>query len=226
VIDVDALRVVATVAAELGAGGMGVDTARQRAYCANFLADSITVIDCESFTAIDRIVTGRAPCAVVVNPLNDSLYVVNSSSDNVMRIDLATGQVAAEIAIGRGPVGINASLSGDRIYTGNRAEGTASVIGASDDREWARFVVGEAPAGCVVDPKTGRLLVSNAGSASVTVIEDLLTGPAPASGTAHAHPLVGHPLPPFELLDLRTGKLRHSREWSERKYILNFFASW
>jgi hypothetical protein len=27
-------------------------------------------------------------------------------------------------------------------------------------------------------------------------------------------------------LDLRTGKLRRSREWSERKYILNFFASW
>jgi hypothetical protein len=37
---------------------------------------------------------------------------------------------------------------------------------------------------------------------------------------------VGTRLPEFSLPDLRTGQLRSSREWSERKYILNFFASW
>ena len=89
-----------------------------------------------------------------------------------------------------------------------------------------RIPVGEAPAGIVVDPQTGWLLVSNAGSATLSVIENLITGPMPRSPAPTAHPLVGRRLPSFELPDLRTGRLRHSREWAERKYILNFFASW
>jgi hypothetical protein len=40
------------------------------------------------------------------------------------------------------------------------------------------------------------------------------------------HPLVGSVLPEFSLPDLHDDRLRHSREWAEKKYILNFFASW
>jgi len=40
------------------------------------------------------------------------------------------------------------------------------------------------------------------------------------------HELLGRQLPPFALPDLRTEIVRMSREWAERKYILNFFASW
>jgi YVTN family beta-propeller protein len=205
---------------------VAVDSQRQRAYCANFLTESVTVLDTEALEPVGRITVGPAPCSTIINQPANSLYVANSASDSVMRIDLDTDRVAAEIAVGRGPVGMNVSVLGDRMYVGNRAEGTVSVIGARDDREWARIPVGEAPAGCVVDPKTGHLLVSNAGSATVSVIEDRLSGPAPPNGLPDDQPLVGKTLPAFELIDLRTGRLRHSREWSERKYILNFFASW
>jgi hypothetical protein len=58
------------------------------------------------------------------------------------------------------------------------------------------------------------------------VVEDLLAARPPALLQDEAHPLVGRSLPPFALPDLRTGTLRRSREWAERKYILNFFASW
>jgi thiol-disulfide isomerase/thioredoxin len=44
--------------------------------------------------------------------------------------------------------------------------------------------------------------------------------------TEPQHELLGRRLPPFALPDLRTEMLRTSREWAERKYILNFFASW
>jgi YVTN family beta-propeller protein len=225
VIDADDLRLLATIPAELGAGGVAVDTRRQVAYCANFLTASLTVIDCRSQKPIGRIEVGRAPCSAIVNSANDSLYLANSASNSVTRVDLRSGTVRGELPVGRGPVGICTSLSGDRIYTGNRGEGTVSVIGAHDDCEWARIPVGEAPAGCAVDPRNGHLLVSNAGSATVTVLEDLLRGPAPGDGMPQ-HPLVGQKLPAFRLPDLRTGRVRHSREWSERKYILNFFASW
>jgi YVTN family beta-propeller protein len=163
---------------------------------------------------------------MVVGRANDSIYVDISGSDSVARIDLAEGRVAAHIPVGRAPVGINASPSGECIYVGNRADGTVSVIGAADDVEWGRIPVGEAPAGIAVDPDTERLLVSNAGSATVSVIENLISGPMPRSPDPTAHPLVGRRLPSFELPDMRTGRLRHSREWAERKYILNFFASW
>jgi hypothetical protein len=78
----------------------------------------------------------------------------------------------------------------------------------------------------VAEANGGYLLVSNAGSASVTVLEDLLDGPAQKPLPEALHPLVGCRLPDFALPDLKTGQLRRSREWAERKYILNFFASW
>jgi YVTN family beta-propeller protein len=218
--------VIATVQAELGAGGTAVDMRRQIGYCANFLSESMTVFDCDTLEPIERIELGRAPCALVVNELNDSLYVANSAVDSVMRLDLETRKIVAETPVGRGPVGINNSPSGDRIYVGNRGEGTVSVIGAADDLEWARIPVGEAPAGCVVDPRSGHLLVSNAGTATLTIIEDLLSGPVPGAAARPLHPLIGRRLPDFALWDLHERRMRHSREWSERKYILNFFASW
>jgi YVTN family beta-propeller protein len=163
---------------------------------------------------------------MMINYRTRSAYVVNSASDSISRIDLDDPHVVEEIAVGRGPVGVNVSADERRIYAGNRAEGTVSVVGASDHREWSRIPVGEAPAGFAVDAATGYLLVSNAGSNTVSVVEDLVSGPRAELAPAVPHPLVGQPLPPFALPDLRTESLRHSREWAERKYILHFFASW
>jgi YVTN family beta-propeller protein len=195
-------------------------------YCANFLADTVTVIDTAAGARLADLPVGRAPCAMTINSANQSAYVVNSASDSLSRIDLLEARVASETAVGRGPVGIAVSPSGDRVYAGDRAEGTVSVVGAQDDLEWARIPVGEAPAGFAVDDATGYLFVSNAGSHTVTVLEDRLSGPVPGAREEARHPLIGRPLPGFALPDLHTGALRHSREWDGRKYILHFFASW
>jgi hypothetical protein len=101
---------------------------------------------------------------------------------------------------------------------------------STDGSEMLRVPVGEAPGGVSVHPdEHQRVLVADAGSGTITVIEDQLQQPAGVPGT-HAqppqHPLVGRRLPSFALPELRTGRLHESREWSERKYILNFFASW
>ena len=39
-------------------------------------------------------------------------------------------------------------------------------------------------------------------------------------------PWIGRKLPDFALEDYWTGERRTGREWAEKKYILNFFASW
>jgi YVTN family beta-propeller protein len=134
--------------------------------------------------------------------------------------------VLGTMSVDRTPVGVAVASAGDRLYVSNRGAGTVSVLGAADGSEWARVPVGNGPGGCTVDPLTGNLLVANAGGSSVTVVEDLLAGRPAAVAEEHEHDLVGSPLPPFALPDMRTGATRTSREWSERKYILNFFASW
>ena len=100
-----------------------------------------------------------------------------------------------------------------------------SVVGVADGEEWARIPVGEGPGGVVVDPHDLRLLVANAGSGTLSIVEDLLNGPGERS-PEEVSPLIGQKLPEFSLVDFRTGEHRSSREWAERKYILNFFASW
>ena len=66
----------------------------------------------------------------------------------------------------------------------------------------------------------------NAGAGSLTMVEDLLSERPATSIHRPEHELLGRQLPPFQLPDLRTGMVRTSLEWAERKYILNFFASW
>src|SRR5207302_10421822 len=110
-------------------------------------------------------------------------------------------------AVDRTPVGLAVAPAGDRLYVSWRGGGTVSVLGAEDGSEWARIAVGEGPGGCTVDPATGRLLVANAGSCSLTVVEDLLDGP---SGVAEEEkqPLLGQQLPPFALRHAHTGAIR------------------
>jgi YVTN family beta-propeller protein len=111
------------------------------------------------------------------------------------------------------------------LYVSSRGAGTVSVLGAADGLEWARIPVGEGPGGVTIDG-TGHVLVANAGTGSLTVFEDLLAA-RPTTFAAHKeHELVGRQLPPFALPDLRTELVRTNNEWAERKYILNFFASW
>ena len=70
------------------------------------------------------------------------------------------------------------------------------------------------------------MLVANAGAGSLTIVEDLLDGRPAALPEEPQHELIGRRLPPFALPDMRSELVRTSREWAERKYILNFFASW
>jgi YVTN family beta-propeller protein len=161
-----------------------------------------------------------------VNPARGELYVSNSFADTVTRIDLATSSVTGTMKVDRTPVGAALGRAGDRLYVSNRGAGTVSVLGVEDGSEWARIPVGDGPGGCTVDPATGHLLVANAGAASMTVVEDLLAEAPAASPQEPQHELLGRQLPPFHLPDLRTGTMRTSHEWAERKYILNFFASW
>ena len=131
-----------------------------------------------------------------------------------------------EIRTGQAPVGLTVAPAHDRVYVTNRGAGSVSVLGVADGVEWSQIPVGNGPGGVVVDRHDGRILVANAGSQTISIVEDLLAAKPPAPVVAEASPWLGNKLPTFALEDYRTGEQRTNRDWAEKKYILNFFASW
>jgi YVTN family beta-propeller protein len=149
--------------------------------------------------------------------------VASSLHGTVSRIPLDGGAVLDELPVERAPVGMCGDETGGRLYVCNRGAGTVSVLDTRAGRETHRVTVGNAPGDCALDPVSGTLLVSNAGSGTVTFVHrPWLPGPTQPA----VHPLVGRALPDFALPDLRGGRIRTSREWAEKKYVINFFASW
>jgi hypothetical protein len=100
------------------------------------------------------------------------------------------------------------------------------VLGVADGSEWSQIPVGGGPGGVVVDPHDGRILVANAGSQTMSIVEDLLAARPPAPVVEEPSPWIGSKLPAFALEDYWTGERRTNLDWAEKKYILNFFASW
>ena len=142
------------------------------------------------------------------------------------RVAATAIEVVEETRTGQAPVGLTVAPAHDRIYVTNRGAGTLSVLGVADRQEWSQIPVGNGPGGVVVDPYDGRIFVANAGSQTVSIVEDLLAAKPPAPVVEEASPWLGNKLPSFALEDYRTGERRTNRDWAEKKYILNFFASW
>ncbi|MGH9089501.1 MAG: YncE family protein [Acidimicrobiales bacterium] len=226
VIDLDLLERIATVEAELGAGAVTADPIHGRVYCVNFVASSVTVVDAKELEVVARVPLLQGPCAAGADPVHGDVFVADSLASTVTRIDGATSTIAGEMPVPNAPVGLTVGSTGDRLYVANRGDGSVSVLGI-DGREWARIPVGAAPGGVTEDPRRrGRVLVANAGSSSISVVEDLLDGPPTTTLEELDHPLVGQQLPRIPLVDLWTEELRDLGEWAGRKYVVNVFASW
>jgi YVTN family beta-propeller protein len=151
-------------------------------------------------------------------------FIVNSLDGTVSRVSLDDFTVLEHLQVGRAPVGLTVGPRHDRLYVSNRGSGTLSIVGTADGMQWAQVPVGEGPGGIAVDDR--RVYVANAGSGTLSIVDDLLAGAPAEPASVPPHPLIGQQLPEFSLVDFRTGERRSSREWAEKKYIINFFASW
>ncbi len=226
VIDLDALERVAVVEAELGAGAIAADPSAGRVYCVNFVASSVTVIDAASLAVMGCLPLAAGPCAIGVHQESGHVFIADSLASTITRVDGKKIEKVAEMTVPNAPVGLTMGLRDDRLYVGNRGDGTVSVMGL-DGVEWSRIPVGAAPGGVCEDPlHPGRLLVANAGSGTLSVVEDLLEGSPDVGVVAQPHPLVGTKMPDLSLPDLWTKELHDLGEWAGRKYVINVFASW
>lgn len=226
VIDLDRLERVGVVDTELGAGAIAADPRAGRVYCVNFVASSVSVVDAETLEVTGRLPLPAGPCAVGVHQRTGDLFIADSLASTITRVDGRKAQKIAEMAVPNAPVGLTVGSRDDRLYVGNRGDGSVSVMGL-DGAEWARIPVGAAPGGVCEDPlHPGRILVANAGSGTLTVVDDLLAGPPATPVATPPHPMVGEKMPALSLPDLWTKELRDLGEWAGRKYVINVFASW
>ncbi len=224
IIDLDSLEVLAQAEAELGAGAITVDLVRGRVYCVNFVASSMNAFESDG-TPLGRVKLGEGTCAVAVSTGTNRVYAVNSLASTISEIDGESLEVLADYRVPNAPVGLFMGFGEDRLYVANRGDGTASILGL-DGREWARVPVGSAPGGITFHPGRPEIvLVTNAGTGSLTIFEDLLSEAPPARPVEPVHPLVGQKLPAVTLPDL-DGKYHELSEWEGKPYIVNVFASW
>jgi YVTN family beta-propeller protein len=226
VVDLDRLERIAVVDAELGAGAIVADTQAGRVYCVNFVSSSLSVVDAQTFEVMARLALPAGPCAVGVHQESGDVFIADSLASTITRVDGRNAVKIAEMVVPNAPVGLIVGARDDRLYVGNRGDGTVSVMGL-DGTEWSRIPVGAAPGGVCEDPlHPGRILVANAGSGTLTVAEDLLSGPPGTPVKTERHPMVGTKMPELSLPDLWTEELRDLGEWAGRKYVINVFASW
>jgi YVTN family beta-propeller protein len=135
VVDLQSNTVLAGIPVERAPTGAVFSADGARAYVANAVSDSISVIDTASNTVIGpSIALNRYsfPETLAINPAGTRIYVANNESASVAVIDTATNTLLGnEIAVGNLPAGIAMNSTGSRIYVVNQSSNDISVIDAS-----------------------------------------------------------------------------------------------
>ncbi|NOT59234.1 MAG: hypothetical protein HOP19_03305 [Acidobacteria bacterium] len=115
-----------------------------RAYVANTISGTVSVIDAASRAIIATIFVGTEPYGIALTPNGRKLYVVNARSNDVTVIDTATNGVIGTITnVGTEPRGIAITSDGDsddsdeKVYVSefNAVDIPGKLIGADDYKE-------------------------------------------------------------------------------------------
>jgi YVTN family beta-propeller protein len=127
-----AIRVV-TLALFLAVFGAGAALAQTRAYVANNVANTISVMDPATNTIVATIPVGARPQGIAVTPNGAFAYTANFSDNTVSVISAATNTVVATVPVGAQPTGIAITPNGAFAYVTNNGDDTVSVINTATD---------------------------------------------------------------------------------------------
>jgi len=124
-----AQTVVATVPVGNAPVEVGVNSATNKIYVANHLANTVSVIDGATDTVVGSpIAVGSTPRGIGVNSATNKIYVSNENSNTVSVINGATNMVVATVTVGSNPHGIGVNTATNKIYVANASSNTVSVI--------------------------------------------------------------------------------------------------
>jgi YVTN family beta-propeller protein len=85
-----------------------------RAYIANCLDDSVSIVDSASDTVTATVAVGARPCRIALSADGSQALVANNRDNSVSVIDTATALVSSTILVGRNPFDVTLSRDGAR----------------------------------------------------------------------------------------------------------------
>jgi YVTN family beta-propeller protein len=100
----------------VGGGPSGIVVGASRAYVANSLGNSVSVIDTTTNLVVATIPVGLQPTGVALTPDGIYLHVANQGSNTVSVIETATNTVVATVPVSAHPFALAIHFSGDRTY--------------------------------------------------------------------------------------------------------------
>jgi YVTN family beta-propeller protein len=120
IMDLDSGKLVKTVAVEAQSERFDITPDGRRAYVANLVGQSISVVDLEKGEVIARIASPeRLPFNVLVSPKGLRAFVANVMGNTIVEIDTTSNQVLSTIKTAAGPNGMTFTPDGDNILITN-----------------------------------------------------------------------------------------------------------
>jgi YVTN family beta-propeller protein len=168
-----------TVVANFGVGtspsGVAVSPDNRTAYVANFLDDTVSVV--ELATVVATLPVGPHPQGIAVSPDGSTVYVANTFGDSLSIIDARIPDVVDTIRVGFGPRGVLVSPDGRRIYVTTFGRQVVVIDGATNAIV-STIPVGRNPWGMALHPTGSPLYVVNNDDHNVSVVSLQGSGPA------------------------------------------------
>lgn len=172
VIDLDALKVSATVPAGPGPRRLVCNEATHRVYVVNAATPgTVTVLDASTNGIVATIGVGNDPRTLAANFLNDEVYVSNYGSNTLSIIDTATNGVVATVPVGASPLTPQSNDNLRKTYVPSAVDGTVTVVDQRTRAVTRTIKVGNAPQFAAVDGQHGKVYVNNVADHSVSVID-------------------------------------------------------
>jgi YVTN family beta-propeller protein len=158
----------------VGNGPMGItyDFKNGNMYVANFLSNTVSVIDGNTNNVISTIPLGSnaSPADIAFDSENGKVYVTNFNAGTVSVIDGNRNQVIATIAVGGNPTAIAINSNNGNIYVADGVN-RVDVINPITNIIIASVIVGNEPSGIAFDSNNRNMYVTNFLSDTVSVID-------------------------------------------------------
>jgi YVTN family beta-propeller protein len=98
---------------------VAIDETANRIYVANYVGDSVTVIDGATMKPIATVATGHHPQALAVDGERHRIFVANTHSNNATVIDGATNRALGTIPAGTNPYAVDVDPDNGDAYVAN-----------------------------------------------------------------------------------------------------------
>jgi len=152
---------------------IGVDTDTNTMYVANYIDNTVSVIDGGNNTKIgDDIQVGTGPTGIGVNSQTNTIYVANSEDNTVSVIDGENRtKIGDDIPVGKSPEAIGVNEDTNTVYVTNLDDNTVSLIDGENRKKIGDDIpVGKGPRDIVVNPSDNLIYVAYNDSNFISVI--------------------------------------------------------